>query len=522
MNANGQVFTSTENSLNISEFGGEIDRIVIEKAYQILSQGDLVKARRDYIAKSVYGGEHAINMLTYVGHSAYLGGKYVIHADMIGDPQIGKSTSVDKSLDLMPEEDVISLTELSPKYIYYKAKDTDFEGKIIYIDDIRDDHIPIIKTLRNDTRGRQCHGTVIDGEAVDLEINGRPAVIGSCVKPLRDLQGQASSRAFQVPNKEPSKEIEDNIHETIRRGIGKGAMKSISGWSQEKLVLQQASRILRDCGLRGIVVPFDASEPKGSGRRATAQFVRLIIISAFIHQYQRPVLHIDNGIFVLATYDDLVNALDILEGLGASDQLKIAPKGIELLKLLPVKAPDSDDGPKSKDVMTSLKLHELTGIPERTITDQLCDLYEVGAASRQKLKAQGSPYAYWTDPEISKKVNGGDSADTLAAKLSNGAQREPGSLKYGSEYSPESLKASISSFFERVRDMGVNIILNLGQCSNANAGVSPEEHYLKAWATGLKIEAEHGIEIQEKISSLYNSNEHLPDIPAVDDLSAAS
>ena len=153
------------------------------------------------------------------------------------------------------------------------------------------------------------------------------------------------------------------------------------------------------------MIPFDAEEPKGSGRRATAQFGRLIIVSAYLHQYQRPILHIGDKKFVLAIHEDLENALRILVGLGVGNLLKIAPKSIALLKQLPSQEPNLNVGVKSEIVMTSQKLHDLTEIPERTINDHLADLYEAGLVSRKKVKAPGSPYAYWTDPKISAVVS---------------------------------------------------------------------------------------------------------------------
>jgi len=106
-----------------------IDPKVTEKAWKILSEGDLVDARRNYIGKSIYGGEHVINAQTYVCHSTYLGSGVVIHADMIGDPEIGKTTVTDKSLETMPPEDVIILSDISPKYIFYKSKKYKFYRK---------------------------------------------------------------------------------------------------------------------------------------------------------------------------------------------------------------------------------------------------------------------------------------------------------------------------------------------------------------------------------------------------------
>jgi len=156
-----------------------------------------------------------------------------------------------------------------------------------------------------------------------------------------------------------------------------------------------------------------------------------------------------------------------------------------------------EDSIKSANVMTSHKLHELTTIPERTVTDHLADLYEAGVVSRQKMKAPGSPFVYWTDPEISKLVNTNTSEDVSAKELLGRFQQESGSPKYDPIYSFDSVKGSISSFFEELSEEEEDISVNLGLISNDELNVSPEEHYLKAWGTGLKIEAEHSIKFRE-------------------------
>lgn len=485
---------SKSNSPAQSEVKIEVDPIIREKALKLLIEEDLVEARRKYIAQTLYGNEKAIDALTYVLNSAYLGLKYVIHADLIAESQAGKSTVTNKSLDLMPPEDVISFSEMSAKYVYYKSKDTDFTNKIIYIDDARKEHIPILKTMRNDSEGGLSHGTVIDGVAVDMTIKGRPAIIASSVKPLRDLEGQAANRSFLVTIEKLSKDLERKIHAKIRQNIGKGAMRASSGQDEEKLILQEASRILKDEGLKDILVPFDAEAPGDCGNRATAQFERLIVISTFIHQYARPILHLGDKKFVLAVYEDLKNALDIWFGLGIAHALKIAPTGLNLVKLLPIEAPNTEIGLSAKNVMTSQKLHNITGIAQRTITEHLEDLYEAGHASRCKIKAQGAPFAYWTDPELSKMANAEEPASSGIEDHLSRIQQKSGLPKYGPKYSSNCLESSIELFFEELSNRGDKIGIDLRNSANGdneNCELSPLESYLKIWVAEIENEAQH-------------------------------
>jgi hypothetical protein len=494
----------------------KVDPVIKEKALKLLKEGDLIRARREYIAKTLYGNEHAINALTYICNSAYLGQRYVIHADIIGESQAGKSTVTVKSLDLTAPEDIFSFSEMSPKYVYYKSKGEDFTNKIIYIDDCRDEHVPILKTMRNDSDGGLSHGTVIDGEAVDLVIAGRPAVIASSVKPLRDLEGQVANRSFLITIEKQSKDLEKKIHSKIRQNIGKGAMSPPSEQDEEKQILQEASRILRDEGLKDIVAPFDVEEPEGSGNRATAQFERLIIISAFIHQFQRPFLHVGDKKLVLAVYKDLENALDIWHGLGLAHSLKIAPTGLKLLKLLPTDTPNSEDGLNAKNVMTAQKLHGLTEIPERTISAHLEDLYEAGVASRCKIKAQGSPFAYWTDSELSNLVHAEKpTAIGIEDHLSR-IQQESGLPKYGPKYASDCLETSIYSFFEGLNKEKEKISVKLELSSNEDSNSSPVEFYLGIWLAEIEKEVLHTEESSKELLPKSINEALASDYPAIE------
>ena len=96
--------------------------------------------------------------------------------------------------------------------------------------------------------------------------------------------------------------------------------------------------ILREEGIRDILIPFDAEEPQGADRRGTGQFMKLIKISAFINQFQRPILELTDGRkFVLAIYDDLMTAATVWFDYVEGQQFKISPKAIDLLKFLPDK-----------------------------------------------------------------------------------------------------------------------------------------------------------------------------------------
>jgi hypothetical protein len=295
----------------LSGIGADEVSHIRENALILLRQGDIVNARREYIANTGYSIEYITDALTYVSYSTYLDPKCVIHANIVGGFQAGRPITSIKSLDLMPPEDVISLSQISTKYVYYISRDIDFTNKIIYVDNVCDKHVPIMRIFRNESEGNFSYATVIDGEALHMKITGRPAVIASSSKPLKDLESQISNRFLPIEVNRPLKELRKKVHAKIRQNIGKRAIRASTWQDEEKLIIQEASRILRDNGIKDVINPFDAEEPEGSGNRYPAQFSRLIVISAFIHQFKRPILQTGDKRFILAIKEDLENASDI-------------------------------------------------------------------------------------------------------------------------------------------------------------------------------------------------------------------
>ncbi|MFZ3147305.1 hypothetical protein [Methanothrix sp.] len=114
-----------------------LNSIIKDRTMILLGVWDLVEAQREYITKTHYGNVHAIDALTYIFDSTYLGHKYVIPADIIGQIPGRQSTVSVNSLDLMPQKDIISFSEMSPNASIMNLRNADFANKIIYIGDAR-------------------------------------------------------------------------------------------------------------------------------------------------------------------------------------------------------------------------------------------------------------------------------------------------------------------------------------------------------------------------------------------------
>ena len=240
-------------------------------------------------------------------------------------------------LETFPEENVIVTSEASPKSLYYLAQENPerLQDTIVYIDDARPEHIPLLKTFRNEGNVTPRNLTVSDGEVQELIVKYRPVVLASSVTPLRDMEQQVGSRTFLASIPDATPEEEKKVRAAIRRQVRAGAILSPKNDGQLK-ILRAMAGILRDEGLREVLVPFDAVEPVGADRRGTGQFQRLIKISAFINQFQRPILELTDGRkFVLAIYEDLKTAAKIWFDFAEGQEFKISPKALDVLDGLP-------------------------------------------------------------------------------------------------------------------------------------------------------------------------------------------
>lgn len=429
---------SAKSETQKEELSPEIKR----KSLQLLKDGSLVVARRELIGKKHFGDIPAIDLQTYCGMSTYLGDP--LHADINGIPEIGKSDTMNQSLLLFPDEDVILYTEISAKHMYYESLNTSFENKIVYLDDVREEHLGLLKSMRNEPEITGRLGTVVDGKAVNIELSGHPVVLASSVLPLRDLGGQGTSRAFLIPIEKPPGFIEKQIRDKIRQKIERRGLNQILSSqddSEEKLVIKEAERFLRDEGIKNISIPFDAEGPENSGRRDTGKFVKLIAVSAFMHQLQRPIMYIGGQKTVLAIQEDLFNALDIYHGLGMAHELRIPPNGLKILKILPDK----------EDCAIGIReIVHLTDLKERTASDNLGNLHSGELVNRKQIFAPGNPFVYWIDPELSERINAEISTAGRGQTDLSGFKRKMNPLKYGAKYSSDWLEPSIYSFFDEL------------------------------------------------------------------------
>jgi hypothetical protein len=403
-------------------------------------------------------------------YSAYLPPDDRLHADAVGSAQSGKSATTMSVLATFPEENVIVTSEASPKSLYYLAQENPerLKDTIIYIDDARPEHIPVLKTFRNEGNVTPRNLTVSDGEVKELMVQYRPVILASSVTPLRDMEQQATSRTFLVSIPDTTSEEEEQVRKTIRHQARVGAILSQKNNAQLK-ILRAMAGILRDEGVREILVPFDAQEPEGADRRGTGQFMRLIKISAFINQFQRPILELEDGRkFVLAIYEDLKMAAKVWFDFAEGQEFKISARAIDVLRAIP-------DGYPGKTAPT---LAREMGKGQRSIERYLEDLYESGIVNRERISAPGLPYGYWCENELRQKTLSQISATEDTATNSDRIATKKLCRKYLGEKSSDSLIDSIKEFFSNSDIIDKKMYKEIKNKDILVEGETPEEIYL--------------------------------------------
>lgn len=471
---------------------------ITARAMQILKDKSLVDVRRSLVAKRHHGDEVATDLFTYTGNSEYIDDP--IHADLNGDPEIGKTDLAYQSLRLFPEEDVLFYTNLSPKYVYYESLKMSFKNKIMYLDDVGPEHIGILKVLRNETDIPIKSGTVGDKESLNLQIDGHPVVYASSVLPLRDLGGQGTSRSFLMPIEKPSEDEEKKVHTAIRKKVAHKDLYAIlkdqgkSEDTSEERAIIEAERYLRDKGILRIGIPFDAPEPDNVGRRDTGKFVKVIKTSAFMHQFKRPILYIGDDKVVLAIQEDISNALNLYQRLGLGHELRVTPNGLTILKVL------SD---KEDEARGSSDIRKLTDLKDRTIQDNLRDLFDADLVYRKQIVAPGNPFVYWISADLREKLSVKITVSLDDLIELRGNTRKIDLRKYGAKYSSDSLNSSIYSFFDELSNKNIEIIRMeyFGRVENGLENIIPM--YLEIFAAQIKNEPKDSDESREWQSAQF-------------------
>jgi DNA-binding Lrp family transcriptional regulator len=184
---------------------------------------------------------------------------------------------------------------------------------------------------------------------------------------------------------------------------------------------------------------------------------------------------------ILAIYEDLEKAAQIWFDFAEGQKFKVSSKALKILEKIPSEVPEP--------IISSELSHELN-ISQRTIDDNLKNLYESGILSRRKLDFAGAPWGYWCETEVRKIVNAENLAEPrekLSAGLSapSGTVPEPRKTTqeiflrgYMAKESSDSLIDSISNTFTKYTVISKGNVEAIKYRGLPLVGECPEKIYL--------------------------------------------
>lgn len=325
-----------------------------------------------------------------------------LHLMSIGRTEKGKTDVSETALEFFPRYYTISLTEFSELNLYYATQDTDFNNKIIYIDDVEQKHISLLKTITSKNKNKPEHWSVKDQEHVKLRIEGDFVVWVTCVTPLQDEQGQITSR-FLLTNPDESetqdKKVVKHIKDRKRLGFTKKQLhpdfKLIKAMS---FILKQEENIIS-------VIPFDFEFPHKNQRRNIDLFTALLRGVTSVYRFQRPHIKLkDDSKILFSTFYDFNKAKELWDSIIALQFQKVSDLALKILKLLPNEEPkeptfDIVDNKKIEvpqdTPTTKTSIANELNLPPSTVNDKLYELYKAGLVDYKRWKTKGNPNAWW-------------------------------------------------------------------------------------------------------------------------------
>lgn len=228
----------------------------------------------------------------------------------------GKDYLVSTVLELLPKEQVLKRTRITPTALtywhnsYFEPKWT-WDGKVLYLEDCSN---PILNcdVFKVFTSGGSYATIVKEQRAFDIKINGKPVVIitSASADPAPEL-----IRRFLVVNLTESKEQTEEIMykwlEHAERGyipeIDNDYAKALKHIIPRKVKVPFAKKLMEVLPKKNIIM-----------RTSISRFIDFIKASAVLHQYAR---EIDTDGYVIAEGQDYKYAREIFLSVSCNDQM---------------------------------------------------------------------------------------------------------------------------------------------------------------------------------------------------------
>jgi len=314
-----------------------------------------------------------------------------LHIMGIGSTEAGKSNIMEIALEFLPDEYVVDPSDPSPMSFYYaRMSGANFDGCVIYVDDARAEHVPILKALASNRRRAPHLMTVKEQEPLDVVFDGSYSVWVSCVQPLRDEQGQITRRYLLVNPDETPEQDERVVHARKEKGrLGLGKKTLHPDFDVVKAIVQ----IIKE-SKKKVVIPFDFTFPYEKQRTNIGFFILLIHSVSKLFERQR----VTTGSTILAEPSDFFTAARLWDSHLALQLRKIDKLALRVFEKVPENEPKEYYNPDTKGtdligvVATRQSIAKEMKESPSTIRDKLTELFKAGWLDYKKV---GRSYVYW-------------------------------------------------------------------------------------------------------------------------------
>ena len=293
-----------------SEEMSEVDR---ERAMKILEDPELLHQVLKATDWGVVGEEDTRLGLFLILATSKLPKK--VNVQITGESSAGKTWVKNRVLRLFPPENVESFSRITSTALDH-ATDIDWDGKILDIAESEGvmQAIEIIKHYTDDSGGgsrllipEKDEKTAAYTSKIK-ESKGIPVFVTTTAKIISDYE--FTNRLINIPV-DLSEEQTEGIH-AYQKGFAAQPWEydEDEEWAQD---FQNAFRLLE---VREVVIPYakalDITNPKiVRSRRDLNKVIWLIEASALVHQYQRYTLTVNDIRYIIANFQDLLNAMII-------------------------------------------------------------------------------------------------------------------------------------------------------------------------------------------------------------------
>ena len=395
-----QLFESEMNPITDRYSEKELTPKASEKAIEFLTNKDLIQNIDKLLEQSGIIGEEANRMLLFITASSYKM-PYPLHGMVQGTSGGGKSHLINAVGQCMPQEDLLDMTRITPKSLYYYRK-KELTNKLVIVQDfdgLDEDaqyafrEMQSNKRLSTSTAGKDMLGNT---RSKLVEIETHIASLVATTKSEVYLDNMSRSVLLGIDESE-----EQTLRIIKRQNQKKAGITSEENEHEARQLLRNCMRVLKSHKVVNpladkIMLPLDARML----RRLNDQFQDFVAQITILHQYQRKT---DSYGRLIATKEDVRMAVEVFFGAimlkvdeldGSTRQFFDRLKGY-------VKAQTTGTTYKftQREIRQAMKLPKTTGFKLITILQELEYIQAVEGSANKGFKYVVS---FWDNQEKMK------------------------------------------------------------------------------------------------------------------------